>query len=86
MHETQVIHLNNVPEKWVKLLLQLQNALPGAFQLVFPDAKTAQSASSRIRAAIDRYPVWFHMVICQRDRCVYVIKTQYVQKVMIRDG
>lgn len=85
MSKTQVINLINVHDKWLKLMLHLQNALTGAFQLIFPDADTARIAANRMNDAVDRHSEWFNLVICKRGSYVYVFKTQNVQKVVIRD-
>jgi hypothetical protein len=83
MNKTQVIDISNVPHRWLTLLLHLQNAVPGVFQLIFPDAQAARDAQHRMSKSMATHPTWFHMLIVQRDCCVYVIKTQYVQKVVI---
>ena len=80
------INLNRTPDKWMKLMLHLQNAVPGVFQLIFPDAETARKAANRMSTAVDRHPTWFQMLVAQRGCSVYVIKTQHVQKVVIKDG
>lgn len=85
MNKTQTINMAKVPDRWLKLMLHLQNAVPGVFQLIFPDVEAARKANRRISSVVERHPSWFPMVVCQRDCCVYVIKTQYVQKVVIRD-
>ncbi len=85
MNKTQTINIGKLHQKWLKLMLHLQNAVPGVFQLIFPDAKAARTAQHRMSCVVDTHPGWFHMLIVQRDCCVYVVKTQYVQKVVIRD-
>lgn len=84
MANVEVISLSNVPEKWLKLMLHLQNSSPGAFQLIFPSAKEAKNASKSMWAVMKRNPTWFPLVLMQRDCSIYVIKTQYVRKVMIQ--
>lgn len=85
MNKPQVINMAKVPEKWLKLMLHLQNAVPGVFQLIFPDATTARKANDKICAVIDRNPTWFHLLILQRKTSIFVIKTQHMQKVVVKD-
>lgn len=85
MNKTQVINLGQTPEKWLKLMLHLQNAIPGVFQLIFPDVEAARKATHRMTNAVDRHSEWFHLIICQRGCGVYVIKTQYIQQVVLKD-
>jgi hypothetical protein len=85
MNKTQVICLNRTPEKWMKLMLHLQNAIPGVFQLVFPDEKAASGAAKCMVELVNRRPTWFKMLVIKRGCTVCVIKTQYVQKVVIKD-
>lgn len=85
MSKTQMINLGRDSERWLKLMLHLQNSLPGVFRCMFDDEQTARTAAHRMCANINRHPSWFNMVVCQRGCEVYVIKTQYVQKVMIRE-
>ena len=84
MSDIQVIEVQRVHNGWLKLLLHLQNSVPGVFQLVFPDAESARNASSRMSANISRNPTWFRLVLLQRGSCIYVIKTDFMHKVAIR--
>ena len=85
MAKTEVINLGRTPEKWLKLMLRLQNSLIGTYQLTFPDVETARNAAKNIKAVMDKDPTWFQLVSIQRGCNIYVIKTQHVQKVVIRD-
>ena len=81
----KIIILGNVPHKWQRLLLHLQNAVPDTFRCVFPDVETARDAGRKMLMVIRRRLTWFNMEICVRGCDVYVIKTDRVQKVVIRD-
>ena len=85
MSKTQVINLGKTDDKWLKLMHYLQNALPGTYQLVFPDSDSAVKASRRLSEMVTRHPTWFPMVVCQRYSCVYVIKVPFAQKVIVKD-
>jgi hypothetical protein len=80
-----VVNLGRTPEKWLKLMLHLQNSMPSTFRLVFPDEASASNAGSKLIRVIQRQPTWFDVVITRRGCDVYVIKTQDVQKVVIVD-
>jgi hypothetical protein len=85
MSKTQVINLHNLPDKWLKLMLHIQNSVPNVFQLTFPDDKTARTAGNRMNMVMSRHPSWFNLMVCQRGCEVYVAKINNVQKVVIKD-
>lgn len=85
MSKVQVINLTKTHEKWVKLLLYFQNGLPGVYQIILPDAETATKTMKKLYAALGRHPSWFNLMISQRENLIYVIKTQFVQKVVLKD-
>jgi hypothetical protein len=83
MPKTEVVKLGRTPEKWLKLMLHLQNSIPSTFRLVFTDEASASDAGSKLNRVIQRQPTWFNTVITRRGCDIYIIKTQGVQKVVI---
>jgi len=85
MAKTEVIKMSGTSEKWLKLMLHLQNSLVGTYQLTFRDVEAARNAAKSIKAVMDKDPTWFQLVSLQRGCNIYIIKTQFVQKVVICD-
>jgi hypothetical protein len=50
-----------------------------------PDADEAKIVRMRLNSVLHRNPTLFNVVITQRECDVYVVKTDAVQKVVIRD-
>jgi hypothetical protein len=85
MAKVQVINLAKTTDKWYRLMLYFQNALPTAFRICLPDADEAKIVRMRLNSVLHRNPTLFNVVITQRECDVYVVKTDAVQKVVIRD-
>lgn len=81
----KVVNIGNSPQKWHDLLLLLKNATPTAFCLEFPDWQLAKDAARRILHQVEKYSSWFPMVVARRGCNVYVVKTPFAQKVVIKD-
>ena len=86
MAKTKIqIDVLNMPERWVKLLLYLQNREPDAFMLEFPDERTARKAGIQIANALRRGVPGCSMVSAQRGRRVFVVKLHNAQTVIIKE-
>ena len=77
--------MNQTPDKWMKLMLYLQNATPAIHHCIFSSIGAGHNAADRMRAVIKQNPTWFHMTILQRGCDVWAIKDMYTQKVVIND-
>lgn len=85
MNDVQVIDIGHTQDKWLKLMLHLQNGVPNAYCLTFPDPDTAKNAAIRMRMVMKRRHTWFSLLISQTGAEVYVVKTTGARKVVIRD-
>ena len=85
MSKPQVIDVSDIPNRWMTLLLTLNNSTVPLYQLMFPSAGKAEKVASRMSALIRRYPKWFDAVVCARGSCVFVLKTKHAKKVVIVD-
>ena len=83
MSKAQVIKVSGVDEGWVKLLLHVQNSCVGGFQFIFDSSSDARKACQRMQVVLVRRSSWFHLIVFQREHCVYVFKEQYIQKAVI---
>ena len=81
MNKPIVINMRGAHNKWLKLLLKLQNALPNAYRLILPDYESARKATHSITSTIERHPTWLKMVVTQRGCMIYLIKTDSIQDV-----
>lgn len=80
-----IVNIGNSPQKWHDLLLLLKNATPTAFCLEFPDWKIAKDAARRILCQVEKYSSWFPFVVARRGCNVYVVKTNFARKVVVKD-
>lgn len=81
----QIVKVPKVPQRWQKLLLYLQNRIPDAFVLEFPDAVAAKRAASCISRVLSDGVPGCSMISTQRGCNVYVVKLQNAQKVVIHE-
>lgn len=81
----EVINIGHLRDKWVKLLLRLQNSTSFGFQCVFPDKESASRGLKQLSNAIRTHPTWFKMIVVQKGTTVYALKTQFIKKVVIVD-
>lgn len=77
--------MNRTPDKWLKLMLHMRNAPPAIHHCIFPNADASQGAANRMRNVARNHPTWCPMTIIQRGCDVWVIKEEFVQKVVIND-
>lgn len=80
-----IVNIGNSPQKWHDLLLLLQNSTSTSFCLEFPDWKIAKDAARRILCQVDKYSSWFPMVVARRGSDVYIVKTAFARKVVVKD-
>lgn len=80
----KVIKMRNVPDKWQRLLLHLQNAPEGAFRIVFDNPNKAGYARDRLRRSME-LKEWYSLLITTQGCNVYVINTKLVQKVRLEN-
>ena len=83
--KTIVIDMPEGPGKWLTLLTYLQNRIPDTFVLEFPNVAAAKQAAYLISRALSNGVPGCHMISTQRERCVYIVKIQNAQKVIIRE-
>lgn len=81
----KVINVGGVVKPWFRLLTHLKNSIPHSFRLVFSDETSARKAAKGMGNSITDQPQFAGMVVCRRGCEVYVIKTDFAQKVVIRD-
>ena len=79
------IHMRNVPDKWQRLLLHLQNAPETAVRIVFPTSRKAAYARDSMRKSMYNQE-WYSLLVTVRGCDVYVINIDRVQKVRLIDG
>lgn len=82
--KVKVINLTGTYQKWDKLLHYLQNNVCDIFQLVFDDKETALESYRKMHKNI-KGATWFTLALFCRGNCVYAVKTDRAQKVVIRD-
>ena len=80
-----IVNIGNSQQKWHDLLLLLRNSTATSFCLEFPDWQLAKDAARRILHQVEKYSSWFPMVVARRGCDVYVVKTPFAQKVVIKD-
>lgn len=86
MPKTLVINLGKTDDKWLKLLLHLQNAVPMVFRIRCEDEATAKDLQKRLAHCMNRQPTWFaNIIITKRGSNVYVVKVAGAQEIVIRD-
>lgn len=72
--------------KWMKLLLYMQNSPVAVFTMKFDDHDKARVMMLRLKRSIINQPTWFTLTIIQRGCDLYIIKPDKVKKVVVVDG
>ena len=80
-----IVNIGNSQQKWHDLLLLLRNSTATSFCLEFPDSTVAKNAVMRILHQIEKYSSWFPFVVARRGCNVYVVKTNFAKKVVVKD-
>jgi hypothetical protein len=80
-----IVNIGNSQKKWHDLLLLLRNSTSTSFCLEFPDSTTAKNAVMRMLHQIEKYSSWFPMVVARRGSNVYIVKTAFARKVVVKD-
>ena len=80
-----IVNIGNSQQKWHDLLLLLRNSTATSFCLEFPDSTVAKNAVMRILHQIEKYSSWFPMVVARRGSNVYIVKTAFAKKVVVKD-
>lgn len=86
MDEVKIITMKKTTGKWLKLMLNLNNSVPHIFRIVCKDEDSAKKTFHRLDNVIREHPTWFDMVVIRKGSDVYVVKTYFAQKVVIRDA
>ena len=73
-------------QKWLRLLLYMQNSPNASFTMKFDDYDQARVTYQRLYRAMWDKPSWFNLQLFMRGNDVYVIKPDKVPKVVIVDG
>lgn len=81
--EKLIVNMNNTPQRWVKLMLTFQNSVKSAFKMTFKDGQTARRVSHVMQTTIENNPTWFRMIVIKRGPTVYVLKTDFMQEVVL---
>ena len=82
MEKVKVINLTG-NNKWLNLLHCLNNSVPHIFAIQCKDETEAKYTAHWMQNVITGHQTWFPMVIIRRGSEVYVIKTQFSQKVVV---
>ena len=80
-----IVNIGNSQQKWHDLLLLLRNSTATSFCLEFPDSTAAKNAVVRFLHQIEKYSSWFPMVVARRGSNVYIVKTAFAKKVVVKD-
>jgi hypothetical protein len=80
------INMSPDPGKWITLMNYIRHSAPGAYQLTFPDRKTAERAARNIYTTVERNPTWFEVKIVRTGCDVFVIKKEYLQKAVVKNA
>lgn len=81
----EIINMAKTNDKWLKLMLHLNNSVPHVFRIECPDEETARKHYHRMTNVIKQHPTWFDMAVTRRGSDVFVVKSYFAQKVVIRD-
>ena len=73
-------------QKWMKLLLYMQNSPQPVFIMNFDDHDKARVMMLRLKRSIMYQPTWFTLTIIQRGCDLFIIKPDKVKKVVVVDG
>lgn len=83
MADVKIIKIQKCPDKWMQLLLYLQNSPQTSFRIEFPTKEKAAYARDKMRRTLYSRDEWFSLLITAHGSDVYVINMNRVQKARV---